>query len=218
MTTTIKRSAGKRVSGAIVLSLGLILAGCAGMSANRSLYSVHEPVIERTNYTLDLTTGPGGMPLSEQRRLAGWFDAMKLRYGDRIAIDDPVKSGVTRAAIEDLVGKSGLLLSDEAPVTPGYVNAGTVRVVLTRSTATVPGCPDWSTKSAANPMNATSHGYGCAVNSNMAAMIANPEHLIRGEDSPGETVIMSSTKAIDQYREATPTGSAGLSKQAAGGS
>ena len=41
-------------------------------------------------------------------------------------------------------------------------------------------------------------------------MIANPEHLLHGAEGTGETVVMSSTKAIQTYREAKPTGSEGL--------
>ncbi len=195
---------------AIALSLGLMLAGCGGMPTNRSLESVHQPIIERTNYTLDVTTGPGGLSIPEQRRLAGWFEAMDLRYGDRISIDDPLDSSATRSAVEAVVARHGLLVGDAAPVTPGMVNAGTARIVVTRSSASVPGCPDWSAKSDATLNNATSTNYGCAMNSNFAAMVADPEHLVNGAKGTGETVLMSSNKAIETYREAKPTGEKGL--------
>ena len=195
---------------ALALSLSLVLAGCGGMPNNRSLESVHQAVVERTNYTLDLTTGPGGLSIPEQRRLAGWFEALDLRYGDRIAIDDPLASGATRAAVEAVVSSHGLLVGSETPVTPGLVNAGTARVIVTRSSANVPGCPDWSAKSDGNLANATSTNYGCAVNSNLAAMVADPEHLIQGAKGSSQTVVMRSNKAIETYRDAVPTGEKGL--------
>lgn len=195
---------------AIALSLGLLLAGCGGMPTNRSLESVHQPLIERTNYALDVTTGPGGLSIPEQRRLAGWFEALDLRYGDRISIDDPLGSGATRAAVEAVASRHGLLVGGDAPVTPGNLNAGTARVVVTRTSARVPGCPDWSAKSDVNLNNATSSNYGCAINSNYAAMVADPEHLVHGARSTGQTVLMSSNKAIETYREAKPTGEKGL--------
>lgn len=191
----------KLVSGALALSATLALSACGGMPVNRSLESVHQPVVEKTNYVLDVTTGPGGLSLPEQRRLAGWFDAMNLRYGDRIYIDDPLASTATRAAVEGVAGKYGMLLSDGAPVTQGYLNAGTARVVVVRATASVPGCPDWRDKSDANFANGTSHGFGCANNGNLAAMVADPQHLVKGATGSGETVVMTSTKAIDAYRE-----------------
>lgn len=195
---------------ALAVSLGLILAGCGGLPTNRSLYSVHQPVVERVNYTLDVDTGAGGLSVPEQSRLAGWFEAMDLGYGDRVAIDDPMESPATRAAIEALASRYGILVSDIAPDTAGYLDAGTARVVITRSNARVPGCPDWSADNDANPLNATSSNYGCAVNSNIAAMVADPEHLIKGSEARGSTVIMSSTKAISSYREQAPTGQDGL--------
>ena len=88
---------------------------------------------------------------------------MDLRYGDRIAIDDPSAPRDPRGGAA-LAGRYGLLLADGAPVTDGYVAPGQARVVITRSTASVPGCPDWSEKTDANYNNATHRHYGCAVN------------------------------------------------------
>jgi pilus assembly protein CpaD len=195
------------------IALSLALAGCGDIPINRSLESVRQPVVERVNFTLDVVTGPGGLSYAEQRRVAGWFETMKLRYGDRIAIDDPMASEATRNAISAIAGRYGLMISDQAPVTDGYVNAGTTRIVVSRSRATVPGCPNWSAKSDLNFNNATSTNYGCAINSNVAAMVANPEHLLKGAEGGGSTTIMSSTKAIDSYRTAPPTGNGTTVKQ-----
>jgi len=192
------------------LALGLSLAGCAGVPTNRSMYSEHEPVVERVNYTLDLATGDGGVPYAEQQRLAGWFESLNLRYGDRISVEDPMQSQATRATVEALAGQYGLSLSDGAPTSVGFVEAGTTRVVVTRSKAVVHGCPDWKAHSDANPANGLSPNYGCAVNSNLAAMVANPEHLLKGEGSVSDTTIMSSNKAITTYRAKAPTGAGEL--------
>lgn len=206
----------RKLAGAVALSLGLALAACGGMPENRSLYSTKQAVVERTNYTLDVQSGPGGLSFAERQRLADWFDAMDLRYGDRVAIDDPTASGATREAVAELAGRHGILLSEGAPVTVGYVDPGSARIVITRSSAHVPGCPDWSAKSDMNYNNATSPGYGCAVNGNMAAMVANPEDLISGQKGTGETVVMTSSKAISSYREQAPTGEAGVAQTGTG--
>ncbi len=217
MMANLFKSAPKTAAAALALSAGLVLSGCGGMPTNRSLESLNQPVVERANYVMDVSTGSGGLSYPEQRRLAGWFEAMELRYGDRISIDDPLDSPATRAAVEALAGRYGLILSENAPTTPGYVNAGTARVVITRSRATVPDCPNWSAKSDVNLGNATSSNYGCAVNGNLAAMVANPEDLIKGADTTGNTVIMSSTKAIETYRERPPTGNQALKATATTG-
>ncbi|HMO67856.1 MAG TPA: CpaD family pilus assembly protein [Novosphingobium sp.] len=202
---------------ALALSLGLALSGCmGGMSTNRSIDSVNQPVVSRQNFTLDVAAGAGGLSVPEQARLAGWFEALDLRYGDRIAIDDPMKNPATADAIGRLAGRHGLLVGAAAPVTPGYVNAGTVRVVVTRSTASVPDCPNWKGKSDMNWNNATSHNYGCAINGNLAAMVADPEHLLTGASGSGETVIMRSDKALDLYRTQQPTGTRALKSNGTG--
>ncbi|VWX46962.1 CpaD family pilus assembly protein [Novosphingobium sp. 9U] len=192
------------------LALSASLAGCAGMPTNRSMNSVHEPVVERVNYTLDLATGNGGLSYPEQQRLAGWFEELGLRYGDTIALQDPMQSPETRGTIDALASRYGLNVSDTVPVSTGFVEAGTTRVVVTRSKAVVHGCPDWSGHSDANFHNGLSRNYGCATNSNLAAMIANPEHLVKGDGSQSDTTIMSSNKAINAYRAKTPSGSAEL--------
>ncbi|AXB76206.1 pilus assembly protein CpaD [Novosphingobium sp. P6W] len=189
--------------------LALALAGCGGIPSNRSMESVHQPVVERTDYTLDLTTGGGngsGLAYGEQGRLAGWFDAMGLKHGDRVYIDDPAASPATRGAVEAVASRYGIFLSDETPQSAGYVAPGTARVFVTRFKATVAGCPDWSANSDANPTNGLSTNYGCATNANMAAMVANPEDLIHGARDTGTTVVMTSNKAIDAYRNAPTTG------------
>ena len=206
---------------AIALSFGLALSGCGDTPSNRTLYSVKQPVVERSNFTLDLSAGAGGLPVPEQQRLSDWFDTMDLRYGDRVAIDSSTASDAVREDVAAIASRHGILLSEGAPVTTGFVEPGMVRVVVTRSRAHVPGCPDWSDKLASNVNNATSDDFGCSVNANMAAMIADPEHLLRGAEGTGETTVMSSTKAINSYRAQTPSGQGGLpavSSQSAGGS
>jgi len=208
------------IAAAIVLSLGLGLSACGDTPNNTSLYSVKQPVVERNNYTLDVAAGAGGLTVPEQQRLAEWFESMNLRYGDRVALDGAIGSDAVREDVAAIASRHGMLLSEGAPITNGFVEPGMVRVVVTRTKAHVPGCPDWSDQFASNIDNATADGYGCAINGNLAAMIADPEHLLHGEEGTGETVVMSSTKAIESYRRAAPTGAGGLpavSSQSAGG-
>jgi pilus assembly protein CpaD len=205
---------------ALALSLGLMVSACGDHPNNRSLYSVKQPVVERNNYTIDLAGGAGGVTVPEQQRLNEWFEAMNLRYGDRVAIDGSVSDAV-REDVGAVASRYGILLTEGAPVTDGYVDPGMVRVVVTRSRAHVPGCPDWSDQYNSNLGNYTTDDYGCSVNGNLAAMVADPQHLLHGAEGSGETVVMSSTKAIQTYREQAPTGKDGLSEvssQSGGGS
>lgn len=207
----------KAFAGIAALSMGLALSACGGMPTYRGLESPNQPVVERTNYVLDVRSNTAGLSVPEMQRVAGWFDAMDLRYGDRVSIDDPNMSGATRNAVAELAGRHGILLADTAPVTTGQVQPGVARVVITRSSAYVPNCPNWDASSDMNYNNATSPGYGCSVNGNLAQMVANPEDLIVGQSGTGETVVLTGNKAIDSYREAAPTGAGGLNQSSATG-
>jgi len=189
------------IAAALALSLSLGLAACGGDGPNnRTLYSVKQPVVERHNYTLDLAAGAGGLAPAEEERLAEWFDSMNLRYGDRVSIDGTTVSDAAREDIAAIVGGYSLLMSEGAPITEGFVAPGNVRVVVTRSRAYVPGCPDWTDRMGSNIENSTSDGFGCSVNGNMAAMIADPEHLVKGAQPSDETVMSNGGGAINSYR------------------
>lgn len=209
MTFSFNRAA----SSALAISLGLGLAACGGITAgdnNYSLNSVNQPVVERSNYVLDLRTGVAGLDAQEEARLNDWFETLDLGYGDRVAIDTPVDNPAVREDVASVAGRYGILVADGAPITQGYVEPGNVRVVVTRSTAYVPNCPNWSDQYGFKRDNFTSDGFGCAVNANIAAMVADPEHLLEGARGTGETVVMSSNRAIETFRNAEPTGAEGL--------
>lgn len=201
MTHTIPRL----LASAFALSLGLSLAACGGMAENRSLDSLRQPVVERSTVALDITTSNDGLPVGEQRRVAAWFDAMDLRYGDRVSVEDPLDRPETRAAVADLAGRYGMLLVEGTPVVAGEVQPGQARVIISRSRASVPGCPDWAGKSDANLGNGISANYGCANNSNLAAMIANPEDLIKGQQGSPDTYVNTSNTTIKAYTTSVGT-------------
>ncbi len=195
----------------------LLLGGCMG-TENRGLESVHQPVVSRSDYALDLGVSGGALTRGEQQRLAGWMATMRLGYGDRVAIDDPAgEAPGARGDVAAVVAQYGLLLSDDAPVTPAPLAPGAIRVVVSRMRAAVPHCPDWS-RDASNEFEAnTSSSYGCAINSNLAAMVANPADLVRGAPGTETTDAAVSYKAIDTYRKKAPSGATGLTPASTGG-
>lgn len=202
----------KKIATWTVLALASSLAGCTGGAyGNRSLESVHQPVVRSNIHQFDVAARGGELPPSEQERLQGWFDAMGLRYGDRVAIEDPSLYGATaaRSVIRAMVERRGLLMSSDVPVTTGSVPSGYLRVTIARASADVPGCPDWSTKYSSNVVNATSSNYGCATNGNLAAMIADPNDLIKGATSQASDPA-AATRPVNTYRTKPQTGTGSL--------
>lgn len=204
----------RTLAGALALSIGL--SACGGMADNRGVYSIRQPVVERSSVALDVTTSPAGLPDAEERRVAEWFEAMDLQFGDRIAVDDPLDRPETRDAVARLAGRYGLLLSDSTAVAAANLAPGQARVTIMRSRASVPGCPDWSAKSDVTLANGISPNYGCANNGNLAAMVANPEDLIKGQQGSPDTYISTSGASIDAYKATVGT-KAGVTSGGIGG-
>lgn len=189
-----------------LIGLALALAGCG--TVNRGMESIHQPVVQRTDYVLDVTTTGAGLAPGEQDRVEGWFRSIGLAYGDRVAIDggDP---GVARD-VSELLARRGMGIYGTAPVTAGAMAPGTARLVVSRASATVPGCPDWSRPSSPDFVGSTMSNYGCANNAALAAMVADPMDLIQGRDVGVASDPQVAGKAIDAYRLAPPSGTKGI--------
>jgi pilus assembly protein CpaD len=200
----------------LLLGPVLLLGACAG--ENGGVESVHQPVVERHDQVFDVQTSGYGLAPGEGQRLAGWLDSMGLRYGDRVAIDDGGDGSTAREEVAALASRYGVLLADRAPVTRGQIAPGTARVVVTRMSATVPGCPDHSRESLPNYSRSTSSDYGCALNSNLARMVADPGDLVRGVPGSPTSDPATGSKAINALRNAVPGGGGGtVVKSDAGG-
>ena len=90
------------------------------------------------------------------------------------------------------------------------VQPGSVRVVVSRRRAVVPNCPNWSVPAQPNYGNRSMSNFGCGVNANLAAQIANPEDLLHGQEGSAVADAMTGAKAVIFYRTSPPTGEKGL--------
>jgi pilus assembly protein CpaD len=203
-----------------LIATGIAVAALCGPASardrgeNRSLDSVHQPVVERTDYVLDVAAPSGNVSALERARLRAWFSSLGLGYGDRVFVDEPYGPAGGTADVARVAAEYGLLLTAGAPVTEGDVPRGSLRVVVSRSMAFVPGCPHWSD---GHSLNATSPNFGCATNSNLAAMIADPSDLVLGQAGALEAGGTVGSKAIKLYRDTPPSGSKGLQSQSSKG-
>ena len=195
----------------LLLAPALLLGACG--SNYGGLESQYQPVVERNDYVFDVQTSGYGLAQGEPQRLAGWLASMRLRYGDKVSVDDGVGGATAREDIAALTNEYGLMLSDTAPVTVGQIAPGTVRVIVTRMTASVPGCPDFS-RSQPGLSASTSSNFGCATNSNLAAMVADPSDLVRGVRGSPTTDPVTSSKAIGALRAAKSSGTGGTTVKA----
>ena len=152
---------------------------------NPSLYSVHQPVVAahrlrarpRRRWRPRLAT-----PRSS--RLHGWFDSIGLRYGDRISVDEGLwrrqrprrrRPGRRRIWPAARRRRAGHRRARSRRARSGSSSAAPPRAFRA---APIGRRGQWRRRRAQN----TSSNYGCATNSNLAAMIADPE---RSRPRPG---------------------------------
>lgn len=197
----------------LILATASTLAGCGTVApvtdVRRGLDPVNVPVVTRQDFVFDAAAPGGSLGPAEAARLDGWFQGLDLGYGDSVYVEGPyaleARSDVARAA-----GRYGLLVSEGGPVLQGALPEGAVRIVVSRSRASVPNCPNWSEPSEPNYNNHSLPNLGCGVNTNLAAMIANPEDLVHGREGSSAVDAITATRAVQSYRTSKPTGEGGL--------
>jgi pilus assembly protein CpaD len=194
----------------------LLIALCSSIAActtpdmpGQGVAATNVPVVTSADYVFDADAPDGSLAPGQAERLNGWFQGLGLGYGDTVYVDG-VYADAARGQVASIAGQYGMLVTAGAPVTAGVVRPGTVRVVVSRRRAEVPGCPDWDRPSQPNFNNQSMANFGCGVNSNIAAMIANPEDLIHGREGTGVGDTATAAKAIELYRATPPSGSKGL--------
>lgn len=114
-------------------------------------------------------------------------DAGGLAQERRAAIEQRLKAAGYK--VESLVEQSG---------------SGDVTVIVGRYVATPPACPDWRKPADGDRGNTPMSNLGCATESNLAAMVADPGDLIRGR-RPGAADGETAAAGIQRYREGKVT-------------
>jgi len=176
---------------------------------DRGLEPLNVPVVHRSDYALDVAAPDGSLSSSEGARLDAWFRSLQLGYGDSIYVDAPYAGGV-RNDVARIAGQYGMLVSNGAPVTQGTIPPGSVRVVVSRTRAEVPNCPNWDLPALPNYNNRTLSNFGCALNSNLAAMVANPQDLIHGREGDPYVDAAAASRGVGVYYSTPPSGKKGL--------
>lgn len=193
----------------LLLAGSLLAAAClSACGQNVGLSSLKTPTVATQLVYRDIAFGPDNRILPDHAEaLQAFLAGMKPDYGTRLMLEDGSATGAAerRAAVAGIVAAHGGVLAANAPASASSLPEGTVRLWIERAQAVMPVCPDWSDPEFSN-MNASSHSnYGCAVNSNLAAMVADPGDLSKGRayDGPSGPDI-----AKDQatWRKRTPTG------------
>ncbi len=185
------------------------------MEAKNS-YELREPNrVDMVQYSHDVKfSGGKTIPTDpEFDRLDAFVNSIQMGYADHIILKGsaPERREVLAAYIERL----GLPVTIKTvPGSKSERAANKVNVQVERYVVTPPSCPDWSNFDGNEERNTPGSNYGCAVDSSLGYMIANPRDLVEGQ-TPGPalgTPVIEAQRRYQTGRVTRPaaTGTGGL--------
>lgn len=159
----------------------------------------------------------------EQDRLLAFFASVQPGSRDTIRLEGHADERATdlynvelaarrAAAVRTLLDERGLTgvsvtssaFGEALPADPGsdaeaWRENRRVEVVLERYLVTLPPCPDWSRQSGTDFANLPHSNFGCATQTNLGLMVAEPRDLVRGRTlAPADGVHQA--EGIVRYR------------------
>ncbi|MEZ5932173.1 MAG: CpaD family pilus assembly lipoprotein [Alphaproteobacteria bacterium] len=210
-------------------ALAACAPGSADMNAATGWLEAGSPKaleVDRAQYrhTVYFATDRDDIVGSEQDRLIAFLRAVQPSTNDSIRIEGHADERATDLYNLDLASRRmdtvGRFLNDHgidrlemqsssfgerAPAIEGSTEQAwrknrRVEIVLERYLVTPPACPDWSRRSGVDFANNPHSNFGCATQSNLGLMIANPRDLVRGRElAPADAVHQAN--GIVRYRE-----------------
>lgn len=179
----------------------LALAGCDTVNNDRAastdIAARHPIVVASQTVRLPVFVAGAALPAVDADRLAAFLDDFMRAGGGVLEIAAPQAAGrETAVAQASLVREAALRrgvrpyevqmrLTDEPAGAP-------IVVSYERYVAQGPACGDYSSDDSANDRNTAHSNFGCAYQSNLAAMVANPGDFLRQR---GETPTDASRKS-----------------------
>jgi pilus assembly protein CpaD len=197
----------------LLLAGMLLVSGCGANAPDQIGWSDPVPLkqnkVEFVNLDYDVHFAPRTNSLSagEADGLFAFLKQSAVGDGDTVTV---AGSGSTLAAQRQAAVMADLrhLHIRAVPAADSTIAFDAVRVRVGHAVVTAPRCPDWSKPEADNATNSPSSNFGCATESSLALMVADPADLVRGKP-PGPANGDVLARGIELYK----TG--GLSKSLA---
>jgi pilus assembly protein CpaD len=121
--------------------------------------------------------------------------------GDRVQIASGGGPNALTAQRAEVVAAQLHRLAPTAELAAGIadIDENAIGVSIGRYLAAAPNCPDWTDADPQGFDNAPSSNFGCATQSDLAAMVANPEDLLRGKAAgPADGDFVA--RSVERYR------------------
>ena len=188
--------------------------------------SSKELEVDRAQYrhTIYFSTDQSRIVGSERDRLIAFLNTVRPSAADNLRLEGHADERATDLYNLDLAarriesvkrflsdnGFHGLKthassLGEHAPATSGsgeqsWKKNRRVEIVLERYFVTTPACPDWGRKSGLDYANQPHSNFGCATETNLGLMVAEPRDLVRGRDLSAADGVHQA-EGVVRYRE-----------------
>ena len=171
----------------LTLAGALLLGGCAKVTDYTEAEAPKRLTLDTSTRHVDLRFVPGSAQLiaadaAQLNRLAatgaiGPADRVTVASSGAPYLADQRVGSVTAVLLHYGIMVGAERLSDVPP------NHAIVEV--SRTLVTLPPCPNWSKRSSSDDANAPSSNFGCATETNLGLMVANPTDLASGRPAGG---------------------------------
>ena len=165
----------------LALALALSVAACAPVTTYTDAEAPKRLKLDSATTQVDLHFAPGSASLSaaDAAHLRQMAATGRIDPSDRVtvALAGPPRLAEARmGAVNTVLGNYGISIvpgSGDVPANHGVV-------AITRTLVTLPPCPNWSKPSGTDFGNQPSSNFGCATETNLGMMVANPTDLASG--------------------------------------
>jgi pilus assembly protein CpaD len=181
-------SAASKMGLALFFAMSSTLAACS--NGELALDDTYVPATHYERYPIEVVRGPVKMEVSSRdgtlqpkqiNAIVGFSRSAVISRSSRITILRPSgggASGKVAREIYQLMVRSDITPSMIVQKTYPGPSKGPVQLSFVRSIAVTRECGDWSADLTNTSRNESYPNFGCSIQSNIAALVANPDDLV----------------------------------------
>lgn len=198
-------------SGALVAAIGVVamLASCAPRTTQWSpVEAPKELQVKWAEFHHSVQFGNTSSLLgkSEKRMLDRFLTRVGRGQGVKITVTAPTLNSSKLLQKREMVlanylRQRGFSVALGQPKNSAVFKLNDVRVTVGRHIVKAPACPDWSKPAIGDEANRVTSNFGCATQTNLGLMVADPGVLLHGTDQIGPADGEALAKGIKNYRE-----------------
>ncbi len=183
----------------LAVGLTLLVGACAPVTSYTDAEAPRQLKLDTATTQFDLRFAPGSGALAsvDAARLQHAAATGEINPSDRVMVDvagAPYLAKQRFASVSALLLRYGIVpVAGEQDAPPNHAI-----VAVQRTLVTLPPCPNWSKRPYSDFTNQPSSNFGCATETNLGMMVANPTDLASGLPL-GSTAGQPASAAVNRY-------------------